>query len=81
MCFSGTVYRGFEFSDLSLAEELKGTFDVTYAVKSNEMFKNYTPIKKRKKISIFKKFLKQNNFSNECGFPGFDENTKIIKDF
>lgn len=81
MCFSGTVYRGFEFSDLSLAEELKDTFDVTYAVKSNEMFKNYTPIKERKKISIFKKFLKQNNFSNECGFPGFDEKYKNHKRF
>ena len=81
MCFSGTVYRGFEFSDLNLVEELKETFDVTYAVKSNEMFKSYTLIKKRKKISIFKKFLNQNTFSNECGFPGFDEKYKNHKRF
>ena len=79
LCFSATVNKGFELSDLLLVEKLNNNFQVSYAVKSNEMYKKYTP-ENEKKINFIKKFF-YNYFDNECGFPGFNEDFKRNTDF
>ena len=48
LCFSATVNKGFELSDLLLVEKLNNNFQVSYAVKSNEMYKKYTPENEKK---------------------------------
>ena len=64
-----------------LVEKLNNNFQVSYAVKSNEMYKKYTPENvTEKKINFIKKFF-YNYFDNECGFPGFNEDFKRNTDF
>ena len=73
LCFSATFYKGHEFKDLEIVNKLKkNNFDVSYCVKSNEMFKNYTPESEKKKINLIKKIFLKNLFDNECGFNGLD---------
>lgn len=84
LCFSATFYKGHEFSDLNIVNELKqNSFDVTYCVKSNEMYENYTPINKKKKISFLNFFFYQNLFDKECGYNGldisFEKNKKFLE--
>ena len=50
LCFSATFYRGHEFKDLKIVNELRNNnFEVTYCVKSDEMYTNYTPEIEKKK--------------------------------
>jgi hypothetical protein len=82
LCFSATFYRGHEFSDLKIVNELKQKlFEVTYCVKSNEMYENYTPENKRRNISIFKKILFKNLFDKECGHIGLEVSFKKNQNF
>ncbi len=58
LCVSLTLYPGNRLSDLNLIKELsKSKNKITYAIKSNTMYKNY-------------KITKKNSY---CGFPGFNK--------
>ena len=81
LCFSATCFSGHEYKDLELVKELKNDFEVTYVVKSQNMFLNYRNKKKRSKISFLKKLFFKNLYDEECGFPGFENNLKQDKKF
>ena len=81
LCFSATCFSGHEYKDLELVKELKNDFEVTYVVKSQNMFLNYKNKKERSKISFLKKLFFKNLYDEECGFPGFENNLKQDKKF
>lgn len=81
LCFSATFFRGHELKDLKIVDELKkNSFQVTYCVKSNEMYERYIPEKKRKKINFFKRSFQKNIYDDQCGFNGLDNSFKMNKD-